>query len=100
MDEVDERAVGPVQVFEDQDDRAVLAHPFEVEAPGGEKVVSLEARPLLEAEQVRDPRLHEAPFFFVQDMLHQDGAKLLQRRAGSSSSAILHRMRTMSASAQ
>ena len=78
----------------------VVGQPLEEQPPGREEVVALVADALLEAEQVREPRLDEAAVRLVGERLRDDLLQLGARRAGSSSSAMRARMRTMSASAQ
>ena len=61
VDELEQRRVGPVRVLEHEDRRLVLGEALEVEPPGGEEILAVGRGPLLEAEQVREPRLDPAP---------------------------------------
>ena len=77
-----------------------LRQPLEEDAPGGEQVLAVETRALLETEQVRDPRLDEASLLLVDDVLATTACSFPSAEVASSSSAIRQRIRTMSASAQ
>ena len=50
VDEVEQRVVGPVQVLEDEDERALVGDRLEVAPPGGERLVAAVARRLVRLE--------------------------------------------------
>ena len=76
-DELDERGVGPLQVLEEERDRALLGDALEEEAPGAEELLLAPGRPLLEPEQVQQARLDEAALLVV-------GEELLDAMPGAS----------------
>jgi len=69
FDEVQERAVRPVDVLEDHHRRSFLGDPLEEDPAGGEEVLLVSGPPLLQSEEVREPRPHETAFRFVPDVL-------------------------------
>ena len=79
----------------------VVREPLEEQPPGGEQVLALAGVLATETEQLREARLDEPPL-----LRRRGGAPRASHRsfasaaAGSSSSAIRQRIRTMSASAQ
>ena len=79
-----------------------LRQPLEEEPPGGEQVLPLEALRLAEPEQLRQARLDEAALALVVEevLLERLACSFARADAGSSSSAMRQRIRTMSASAQ
>ena len=82
LDEVEERAVGPVDVLEDENDRKRLGHALEEEPPGGEEVFLVGRAALLETEKMREARLHEAPLVRIGNVGIDGGAELRRRGDG------------------
>ena len=82
LDEVEERAVCPVDVLEDENDRKRLGHALEEEPPGGEEVFLVGRAALLETEKMREARLHEAPLVRIGDVGIDGGAELRRRGDG------------------
>jgi hypothetical protein len=99
LDEVEEGRVGPLEVLEDEDDRASLGEPLEEEPPRGEEVLAV-ARRASRAEQCAQPRLEPGALVRVGTLLEHRAAASASASSGVSSSAISARMRTISASAQ
>ena len=75
-DELDERGVGPLQVLEEERDRALLGHALEEEAPGAEELLLAARRAVLEPEQVQQARLDEVALLLVGHELVDGGAQL------------------------
>ena len=80
LDEGEHRHVRPLHVLEHQHSRVRLRHPLEEQPPSSEEVVALMARPLLQAEQVRQPRLDPRPLLKLENMLLDRGTQLGARR--------------------
>ena len=80
VDEVQEPAFSPVQIFEDEDDRRVLGQAFEEQPPAGEQVGPISARALLEPQEMRESRLDHPPVAFIGHELLDHGRQLLARR--------------------
>ena len=79
LDECQQRLVGPLEILEDEHQRALVGEPLEEEAPGGEQVLPVGVDPLLQAEQVRQPRADPGSLVGVGNVLGQAGGELLAR---------------------
>ena len=77
LDEVEQRAVGPVDVLEHEHRRACLGEPLEEHACRGEEVLLVTDGAFFETEEVREPRLDETPFLWIRNVLLDRGAQLL-----------------------
>ena len=80
LQEVEQAAVGPLHVLEYEDRGRVLGEPLEEDAPGGEEVLLVSGRALLEPEQVREPRLDPGSLLRIREMLLERRAQFLPRR--------------------
>ena len=69
LDEVEQRAVGPVDVVEDEHGRPLLGHALEEHSHCCEEVLLVAAGALLQAEQEAEPGLHEPLLLRVGDVL-------------------------------
>ena len=100
LDEVEQRRVRPLHVLEDEHRRVHARRAARRRTarrrtgPRGRRASPPRGR------AGAQPRLDEAPLLRVRDVLVDVAAELRERRAGSSSSAIRARIRTISASAQ
>ena len=79
LEEVEQAGVRPLHVLEDEDRRRLLREPLEEDPPGGEEVLLVPGRALLEPEQVGETRLDPAPLLRVGDVQLDRRAQL--RRA-------------------
>ncbi len=79
LDEVEHRRVRPLHVLEGEDRRVRVGEPLEEQTPCREQILPLVGRRLPEAEQLRQPRLDEAPLLGIEQVLLQRGSELLQR---------------------
>ncbi len=81
-DELEQPAVGPLEVLEHEDDRAERRDALEERSPRGEQLpgaASIAARILAQPEQGHEPGLDPLSFGVVRDVLGQRGAELLER---------------------
>ena len=69
VDEIEEAGVGPLQILEDEDGGAAVGDALEERPPGGEQLLALSGRCLVEAEEGRQARLHPAPVGGIRDVL-------------------------------
>ena len=81
-DELDERGVRPLEILEEEGDRALLGHPLEEEAPCAEQLLLRSSRAVFEAEEVEHPRLDEIALLVVGHERVERGANLLSGRGG------------------
>ncbi len=79
LEEVEQTGVSPLDVLEDQDGRRLLGEPLEEDPPGGEEVLLVAGRAVLEAEEVREARLDPGSLAGVQDVFGQREVELLPR---------------------
>ena len=100
VDELEQPAVGPLEVLEHEHDRRLVRHSLEEQPPAAEQVGAVGGGPLLEAQQVGQPWLDEPALALVGHELVDGRASFARAVAGPSSSAIPARARTISASAQ
>jgi hypothetical protein len=98
LDEVEQARVRPLHVLEGEHGRVGVGQPLEEQPPGREQILPLMRRTLSQAEQLRQPRLHEAALLRIEQMLF--ACSFPSAGDTCSSSAIRQRIRTMSASAQ
>ena len=68
LDEIEERRIRPVHVFEDEDGRAALGEALEEDAPGREEVVPLMRLPLGQAQEVGETGLDPVALLLVFDV--------------------------------
>jgi hypothetical protein len=80
LDEVQEPAVGPLEVLEQQDRRPLLGDPLEEDPPGREEAIAATGRRRLEAEQRQQGRFHPAAVLLVRDVLGHRGGDASARR--------------------
>src|SRR5690242_18707325 len=76
VDELEQRRVRPLEVFEDEHGRALLREPLEEEAPGSEEVLAVGRGALRQAEQLREPRLDPGTLFRVGHVMLERLAEL------------------------
>jgi hypothetical protein len=76
LDEVEQGRVGPLQVLEDEHDRAPLGEALEEEPPGREEVLPVGRRVLREPEQMGEARLEPRALARVLDSLLEHRAEL------------------------
>ncbi len=81
LDEVEQAGVRPLHILERQDDRRRVRQPLEEQPPGGEQILPVAGRRVLEPEQVGQARLDEGPLLRIEQMLGQRRRQLLARRA-------------------
>src|SRR5207244_8630969 len=67
LDEVEELRIGPLEVLEDEHDRAALCDPFDEPSPRSEQVVARCGGPILQAEQLGESPLDPAPLLHIAD---------------------------------
>src|SRR5581483_2780128 len=79
LEEVEEPGIRPLEILEDEDRRRLLGEPLEQDPPGGEQVLLVSRRTLLQPEEVSQPRLDPAPFVGVRDVARE---RFPQLRAG------------------
>jgi hypothetical protein len=79
LDEVEQRGVRPLHVLEDHDRRVDVRQTLDEETPRRKEVFPLEARAVLETEEVPEPRLGEAALLLVGQVLLDDLRKLRER---------------------
>ena len=82
VDEVQQRRVRPLEIFEDEHRRALLCEPLEEEAPGGEEVFTVGRDAFLEPEQLGEPRLDPGALLGVGEVLLERLPELAGRRLG------------------
>ena len=80
LDEVEQRRVGPLHVLEHHDRRHLVGEPLVEEPPGAEQVLTVGRRRRLEAEEMRQPRLHEPALLGIGDRLLDRRVQLLELR--------------------
>ena len=80
VDEVQQRRVRPLEIFEDEHRRALLREPLEEEAPGRKEVVTVGGAALFEPEQLREPRLDPGALLGVGEVLLERFPELAGRR--------------------
>ena len=76
VDEVQQTAVGPLQILKRQHHRLFLGQPLKEQPPTTEKISAIGRGSLLEAEQVREARLDQPPLTLIAHMLRDSGAQL------------------------
>ena len=81
LDEVEQAGIGPLHVLEGKNGRIRVRETFEEQAPGGEQILSITRRRVLEPQQVREAGLDEGPLLRIEQMLRQRGGQLLPRRS-------------------
>ena len=77
LDEVEQCAVGPVDVLEHEHRRACLGEPLEEHACRGEEVLLVAHGAFFETEEVREPRLCKTPFLWIRNVLLDRGSQFL-----------------------
>src|SRR5581483_7414904 len=82
VDEVEQPAVGPLEVLEREDDRPLVREPLEEQAPAREKICAVGLGPLLKAQKVRQTWLHQTALAFLWHVLLDDRAQLVSSRGG------------------
>ncbi len=80
LDEVEQARVGPLHVLEREHGGVRVGEALEEEAPGREQVLTIERGRLLQAEQVREPRLDESALFRIEQVLVQRRGELRRGR--------------------
>ena len=83
LDEVEQAAIGPLEVLEGHDHRAALGDPLEQGAPGGEKRLALASCVIglrrLEAQQAAQRWLDPLALDFIRYEIGEHGAQLVKR---------------------
>ena len=101
LDELDEPRVGPVDVLEDQHQRALLGEPLEEAPPGREEILAVGRGPLVRPSSCCRRGSIQSRSSGSGTWASSDGAELRERLVGSPRPrAIPARPRTISASAQ
>ena len=72
LDEVEQAVVGPLEVLEDEGDRARRGDPLEERPPGREELLAAARRCVLDTEQGQQAGLDPAPFLGVGDVPDED----------------------------
>src|SRR5205814_1658638 len=79
VDEIEQRVVGPLQVFEDEHERALVRERLDEASPGGEALTAFLSSPVLvggEAEERPQMRRHPSALAF-RKQIGEDGGELL-----------------------
>jgi hypothetical protein len=81
LEEVEQARVGPLHVLEHEDRRRLLPQTLEQDPPGREEVLMVAGRPLLESQQMSEPRLDPAALLRIGDVLLDRRVQLRERES-------------------